>query len=307
MSGRGGAGERSMVAPATPTSYYGRPIIKEPVWKWPIPAYFFTGGLAAGSALLAAGGRVLGDQRLTTQSELVGTAAILASTGFLIDDLGRPERFANMLRVARPSSPMSVGSWILAGFGPAIGTAAAAGVLGVFPRLRAIAGWSSAILAPAVATYTAVLLADTAVPAWHESRRELPFVFAGGAAASAGGLSLLLHPGDRTGAARRLALLGAAAELANTRIMETRLGDLAQPYREGRAGRLRRISTAATVAGAAMTAAGRRRRRLAMAGGALVMTGAAVERFAIFEAGRQSARDPRYTVEPQRQRVDERH
>lgn len=297
-------GERPMVGDVTPTSYYGRPIIKEPVWEWPIPAYFFTGGLAAGSAILATGARVVGDDRLSKQSEVVGTLAILASTGFLIEDLGRPERFANMLRVAKPTSPMNMGSWLLAGFGPAIGAAAATSVLGVFPRIGALARWSSALLAPAVATYTAVLISDTAVPAWHDAHRELPFVFAGGAAASAGGLALALDPGDRTGAARRLALLGAAAEVANTRAMEARLGELARPYREGLAGRLRKLATGATLAGAALTALGRRRRTLAFAGGALVFAGAAVERFAIFEAGRQSARDPRFTVGPQRERLD---
>ena len=42
------------------------------------------------------------------------------------------------------------------------------------------------LLGPAVATYAAVLVSDTAVPVWHEARREPPFVFASGATACAG-------------------------------------------------------------------------------------------------------------------------
>jgi hypothetical protein len=44
-----------MVPRAEFRSYYGRPVLKAPVWEWKVPAYLFTGGLAAGSAVLAAG------------------------------------------------------------------------------------------------------------------------------------------------------------------------------------------------------------------------------------------------------------
>jgi len=37
-----------------------------------------------------------------------------------------------------------------------------------------------------------------------------------------------------------------------------------------------------------------------------LLTGFAMTRFSIFEAGLESARDPRYTVVPQRQRLRER-
>ena len=90
------------------------------------------------------------------------------------------------------------------------------------------------MLGPALSTYTAALLADTAVPVWHEARRELPFVFAAGAAMSAGSAVALAGGGAP---ARRLALVGAAGELAATTAMERRLGELGEPYREGTAGR----------------------------------------------------------------------
>jgi hypothetical protein len=154
-----------------------------------------------------------------------------------------------------------------------------------------------------VASYTAVLVADTAVPAWHDAFRELPFVFVSSAAASAGGAGALLTPVAGAGPARRLALAGAAGELVAMEVMQRRLGDLAEPYRSGRAGRLARGARACTAAGAALLAARGRRRAPAAAGGALLLAGAALERWAVFRAGVASAEDPRYTVGPQRARV----
>ena len=120
-------------------------------------------------------------------------AALGVSAGLLVADLGRPARFYNMLRVMKPTSPMSVGSWVLSAFGVGTGTAVGSDVLGVLPGVGALGDAAAAALAPAVATYTAVLVSDTSVPAWHEGRDELPFVFAGGAAASAAGLAVALR------------------------------------------------------------------------------------------------------------------
>jgi DMSO reductase anchor subunit len=293
-----------MVPDATPMSYYGRPILEEPAWKWPIPAYFFTGGLAAGSSLLAAGARLTGNEPLARRASVSAAAAIAVSSGLLIDDLGKPTRFANMLRVVKPTSPMSVGSWILAAYGPAAGTAALSELTGLLPGIGRLAELSAAALAPAVASYTAVLIADTAVPAWHEARHVLPLVFVSGAAASAGGLAAVLLPPEVAGSARRMAVLGALGELVNTQIIEQTVGEAAEPYHTGKAGRLGRIARVCTAAGAAAIATlGRKRRSAAVAGGLLLFVGAATERFAVFEAGRQSARDPKYTVDPQRARL----
>ena len=131
----------------------------------------------------------------------------------LAADLGRPERFHHMLRVAKPSSPMSVGTWILVAYGPGNGLAAAAELWpasrratlpGRLLRLAArLAGLSAAAAAPGVASYTAALLSQTAVPARHEARRELPFVFTGSAAASGGALGMLLAPVAEAGPGRR--------------------------------------------------------------------------------------------------------
>ncbi len=294
-----------MVPRARPSSYYGRPILKRPVWRWPVPVYFFTGGLAGASSVVGLAARLRGDARLARRVEVTALGAIAASAGLLVDDLGRPGRFANMLRVFRPSSPMNMGSWLLAGYGPAAGAAAVCDVAGILPSVRAAGEVAAATLGPAVASYTAVLVADTAVPVWHEARRELPFVFAAGAAASAGAATLLHTPPAAAAGARRLVLLAAAADVVATRAMERRLGPLGAPYREGPAAKRARLARGTMVIGAALAGtAGRRRRGAAAMGGSLVLAGCVLQRFAVFAAGVQSADDPRFVVEPQRARLE---
>ena len=317
--GRRGGGEPVNVPPAEFTSYYGRPVLKPPVWKWDIAAYLFTGGLAAGSSLLAAGGQLTGRPALRRAGRVTSLAAVTASAYFLVNDLGRPSRFHHMLRVAKLTSPMSVGTWILTAFGPAAGLAAVAeaapllperGPLGLGRRLLPPAGHAAglvaAVTAPALATYTGVLLADTAVPSWHEAYPELPVIFAGSALASGAGVGLLAAPTAQAGPARRFAVAGAALELWGAHRVEHRLGLLSEPYRTGAAGRLLRTGRALTAAGLAGALLGRRNRALSALSGGALLAAAVCTRFGIFHGGVASAKDPRYTVVPQRERVDRR-
>jgi formate-dependent nitrite reductase membrane component NrfD len=295
-------GERALVPDVEVRTYYDRSVLKPPTWKHWIADYFFLGGLSAGSSLLAFGATLTGRRVLARRARMAAVTAIAAGSGALVADLGRPERFANMLRVAKVTSPMSVGSWLLSAYGPAAGIAAGTDILGVFPRLGLAAEGLAAALAPAISTYTAVLVADTSVPAWHEARGELPFLFAASASASAGGLGLVLAPVRENGPARRIAIAGAIGELLASTVMERRLGALAQPYREGRAGMLSKGARACTLAGAGAGLV-RRRRSGAVASGALLLAGSLLERFAVLEAGRQSAADPKYVVKQQRERL----
>jgi hypothetical protein len=199
---------------------------------------------------------------------------------------------------------MSVGSWILSVSGTATGIAAVNSATGLFPRLASVAKPVAAIAGMPLSTYTGALIANTAVPVWHEARASLPALFAGGAAASAGAAATILTPVDHAAPARRLAILGAAAELVTTNVMEQRLGKLAEPYHEGRPGTLTHAATVLTAAGGlAIGGWGHRRRSAAVLGGAALLAGAVAERFAVFRAGFASARDPKYTVGPQRERV----
>jgi Polysulphide reductase, NrfD len=281
-----------------PRSYYGQPVLNDPTWTWEIPTYFFFGGMAGASGTFAAIAELRGNRVLARRAWLVSLAGLAASPPLLISDLGRPERFANMLRVFKPTSPMSVGSWILTAAGGAFTAGAARSLLGWFPRLGRAGAAASAAVGPALATYTAVLVSDTAVPIWHEARAHLPFVFAAGAASSAAGAALLITPSAHAAPARRLAVGAAVAEVVATQRMESDLGFLGEPYREGVAGRFSRAAKALTAAGA--LAVLNRRPRL---GGLALMGGAMCERWAVYKAGFASVRDPRYVVEPQRARV----
>jgi Polysulphide reductase, NrfD len=285
-------------------SYYGRPIIKAPIWEVAVPWYFFLGGLAGASAALGLGARVVGNERLARNATFAGAAAIGVSPILLTADLGRPERFYNMFRLIKVTSPLSVGTWILSGCGTALGIAAGCEALGILPRVKLAAQTVAGLLGLPLTTYTAALVANTAVPVWHEARRELPFVFAGSAAASAGAAVAITTQPGQAAAARRLAVVGALLELAATKAMETRLGELVgEPYRQGAAGRFTTLAKGCSGAGATIVALAGRRRTASAVGSALLLAGSLFERLAVYRAGSQSAADPKYTVVPQRERA----
>lgn len=310
--------ERSMVPEPEFRSYYGRQIIKTPTWKTPdVPLYLFLGGLSGGSALLAEGAALSGNHRLERLMRGVAAGGAGVGSVFLVHDLGRPERFLNMLRVFKPTSPMSVGTWILTAYGPGAGVAGAAEIakllpydFGVWGRLLDFvarpAGLAAAGLAPAVASYTAVLLTDTATPAWHDAHRELPFVFVGSAAAASGGFGMLMSPVSEAGPARRLAIVGAITELVVEHQMERSMGLSAEALHHGTPGRLIKASKALTAVGALGAALVGGNRVGAAVSGLALMAGSACTRFGVFEAGIESAHDPKYTVVPQRERADRR-
>jgi formate-dependent nitrite reductase membrane component NrfD len=292
---------------AEPRSYYGQPVIKEPTWTPEIPFYLFTGGLAGASAGLAFLAEQAGNEELARRAWLAALAGVTVSPALLISDLGVPSRFLNMLRMFKVRSPMSVGSWILSASGLTTAVATTEAMTGLLRGPARVAKPAAAALGLPLATYTGALLAQTAVPVWHEARRHLPFAFAASAAATAGAAALTVTPVEHAAPARRLTTAGAVAQIASMVVMEQSLADMGNPYSEGPAGALKRASIVLTAAGAATVAArGARSRAAAAAGGAAVLAGALCDRFSIFRAGFQSARDPAATVGPQRARADER-
>lgn len=304
-----------MVPPATFRSYYGRPIVKAAPWQSDIPAYLFLGGLAAGSSLLAAGADLSNLPELRRVARIGAFFGAAAGSAALIHDLGRPARFVNMMRTAKPTSPMSVGTWILTTFAPMASLAGAAEVAALLPFRIPIAGRMldagarpaglvAAAVAPGLAAYTGVLLADTATPAWHAARRELPLIFAGSAAAAAGGLGMVGARVSDATPARRMAVGGAVLALTMELKMEGSMGLSAETLHSGKPAQLFNASRALSVLGALGTIAlGGRNRVAAAVSGAALLAGSVCTRFAIFEAGQASARDPRYTVIPQRERI----
>jgi formate-dependent nitrite reductase membrane component NrfD len=285
-------------------SYHGQQVLKEPVWTWEIPTYFYVGGLAGASAGLGLLSGLRGNDVLAKRAWAAGLAGLTVSPALLTADLGRPLRFLNMLRMFKVTSPMSVGSWILTACGGTTALAAANAWLGLFPRLGRAAKPAAAVLGLPLATYTGALVANTAVPAWHEARRELPFVFGSGAALSAGAIGVITTPVAQAAPARRLALIGAALEGPLMELMINRLGEHGQVYRGGPAGRLANVSRVAITSGGLLLGArGRSSRAAAAIGGGLLSIGALATRWSVFKAGFRSVADPRYVVGPQRARI----
>jgi DMSO reductase anchor subunit len=304
-SGRGAAGEQAMVPPAEFRSYYGMPVINKPVWESPdIPGYLFAGGLAGAGAVVAAAAQLSGRRSLARAMKVTDAAAIGLSLYFLVHDLGRRTRFINMLRTFKVTSPMSVGSWILAAYGPAAGAAALSEVTGILPPVGTAATLGAAALGPAVASYTAALISNTAVPAWHDGYREMPFVFVASAASAAAGVGMAAAPVEETGPMRRLGMVAGVLELALDKVMEKRMGMVGEAFKEHKPHRFQRMAEISTGAGVAVAALlGRRSRVARSVAGACLVAGSAFTRFGIFEAGMASAEDPKYTIVPQRQRL----
>ena len=304
---RRGGGEQPMVPPAEFTSYYGKPVINQPTWESPdIPGYLFLGGLAGAASLLGAGADLTRRPALGRATKTAAFAAGSLSLVALVHDLGRRTRFLNMMRTFKVTSPMSVGSWLLAGYVPAAGVAAGSALTGRLPRIGAVATAGSALLGPAVASYTAALISNTAVPAWHDGYPEMPFVFVGSGAMAAGGLGLMATSPGEAEPARYLALAGAAMETAAFERMEHRIGLSAEPYSEGRGGTYVKAGKALSALGSAAALLGWRSRTAGVVAGAALIAASAATRWGIYHAGMASAGDPKYTVVPQRQRRNER-
>lgn len=296
-----------MVPEAEFTSYYGKPVLKEPTWQaLDIAGYLFLGGLAGGSSLIAAGADLSHRPSLAAVSRVGAAGAIGVSLGALVHDLGRPARFVNMLRVFKVTSPMSVGSWLLAGYGPLAFATAGTQLTGRWRPLGRVTGLGAAALGSGVMTYTAALVADTANPAWHEAKDHLPVLFAASGTSAAAGLGLLAAPLGETAPARRAAVVGAAIEVGASRRMRRSIGLAGDAYETGRAGTLTKAAEALTAVGGVLAAVSRRSRWLSGVAGGCLLAGSATTRFAVFEAGVVAARDPKFVVIPQRERRDAR-
>jgi formate-dependent nitrite reductase membrane component NrfD len=202
--------------------YYGQGVVRPPVWTWEVPLYFFFGGLAGMSAVIASGAIVFHHVDVARVAMLVAAlAGAVLSPILLIMDLGRPRLFLNMLRVFKHRSAMSMGAWILSAFGACVVPGLLAlelnahqtfpGTLGQIVRIAAgIFIFGSAIFGTLLATYTGVLIGATAIPAWFLHRTLLPIHFGTAGLGSAAGLLELL--GHRIAALNFLGYYAAAVE-----------------------------------------------------------------------------------------------
>lgn len=291
----------------TSPTYYGTPLLKQPVWIWSIPTYFYVGGVAGVSATLGAAAQLVAPsttRSLVEKTRWIATSGGAVSAALLIHDLGRPSRFLNMLRVFRVTSPMSMGSWILTTFSTAVGAAAVLPFGPAFFRpLGEVAGVVAGVLGLGLSGYTGVLISQTAVPVWHEAYRTTPFLFlASGAAASASFLEFFSLNKNESAVVECFGTVGKVVELISTVAMErdaARIPRVGRPLKTGVSGALWQASKALTVAGIFVSLLPGKSRKKRIISGVFGTAASLCLRFAVFQAGKASARDPRATFEAQ--------
>ena len=292
--------------PALESSYHGNPVLKPPTWTWQVPLYFFVGGVAGVSTLIALVAHVVGNAGLERTELWVGFAGALLSAPLLIADLGRPARFLNMLRVFKLRSAMSVGAWTLAGFSSAVGLAVVGHELilagygnDFWLGLEWVAEISAALSGLILASYTSVLLGVTAIPVWSENRKLVPVVFLAGGLGSAGAVLELL--GFLVPVTQFIGIVASAVETLVAIIIELRGRYVDRPLREGANGWLTR-------AGAALAGPTSLLLRIFLGHSSAArylaavcfIIGALISRYAWIGAGRVSSRDPQALFRIQR-------
>jgi hypothetical protein len=269
------------------------------VWTWEVPAYFFVGGAAGAAAVVGAVARAAGaDPALVRDARWLAAVGGVASPALLVSDLGRPERFLNMLRVFKLQSPMSVGAWTLVAFSNAAGASAFANALVRTNRarlpVRIVADAAEVLSASTglvLSTYTGVLIGATAIPVWSRNVALLPIHFgASGLGAAVSILELMGH-GDR--ALNALGIGAAAVETVIGIALETNDDPALDPIKYGSSGNVTRLGGVLSgplplalrvMGGRSMTA-----RRIAALS---TVAGSLLTRIGWLAAGRESAQQP---------------
>jgi hypothetical protein len=225
--------------------YYNQPLLKPPVWTWEVPAYFFVGGVAGVGAVIAAVGALAGaDASIVRDARWMAVVGALISPALLISDLGRPDRFLNMLRVFKTKSPMSVGAWTLAVFTPAVLAALIWDPMSADASVAArLAGHAGSLVAAAtglvLATYTGVLIGVTVIPVWAAHARHLPFHFGASSLGAAVGVLELL--GHRTPAMNALGIVAAVGLTLMRAHVEVDRRPASAPLKSGSSGGMTRL------------------------------------------------------------------
>ena len=294
---------------APDSGYYGLPLLKEPQWRWQIPAYFFVGGAAGSAAVLGAVANWAGaDLKIVRDARLIAASGAIVSSALLIADLGKPEKFLNMLRVFKWRSPMSVGAWVLAAFGASSGMAALAQIVrnrtdGHFLRaIETVSGASSALFGFPFSNYTGVLIGATVIPVWNHFSRELPVHFGMSGLNSAVAL-LELSGNDRSTQLNCLGIGAAAAETYVGIRAESTRSRVAAPLKQGASGAL--VRAGAILSGpvplalrlSARLSNPSRSRRIRRWAAWSSIAGSLLTRYGWLQAGRASARDWRLPLE----------
>ena len=209
-------------------TYYGRSQLKAaPFNNWVVGGYIFLAGLSGGAAIVStAAEAVRGDRAYGVGRRGRYTATLAPTVGalLLIWDLHTPQRFYNMWRIFKTTSPMSLGTWILTAFIPSsmlgAGLQFGADVWPRWPWLKPaakVAGAPSTVTGAGLSVYTASLLAATSTPYWAAEPRALAVRF-GASSIVSGTAALVLGERDEANRDALNLILGGAlvTELAAT-------------------------------------------------------------------------------------------
>ena len=290
-------------------TYYGRSQLKAaPFNNWVVGGYIFLGGLSGAAALLSAiAERARGREAepTTRRGRFLSMLAPTLGAGLLVYDLHTPQRFYNMLRLAKPTSPMSIGTWILMSFSAfsTLGTMAAEASrwLPRFSWLRRTARATqvpAAVAGVGMTTYTAALLSATSTPLWAAAPQSMAVRF-GSSSLAAGAAALAMgHTGRMGRTLDKVALLALAADLAATCVSHNtyrRTG--VAPALEGDWGRVEKLGVTGmgTLLPMGLYAASLARGRspaLSTLAGIATLAGSAMLRVSIMAAGDESANRP---------------
>jgi formate-dependent nitrite reductase membrane component NrfD len=285
------AGRERAVGETPPLDGVGHAMMKPPVWTWEVPLYFWTGGIASGSAFVAFACDVAGDHRAAALARKVALAALIPSPPLLVLDLGRPMRFINMLRIVKTRSPMSMGAWALTVFGNLAAAAVGLDLLGRRRAARAV-GAANVLVAGYLGSYTGVLLASTAVPVWSRSRLFLGPIFVSTATATgAAACRLAITAAGDCDESTRVALsrvqaAAMGAELLLSIVNERRIGDFGGPLRSSKT-----IKAAKWTVRAGLALQATRRPALAHVASVAYLAAGLMFRYGWVRAGRASAGD----------------
>jgi hypothetical protein len=289
-------------------TYYDRPMLQEPVWEWAIPLYYYIGGLTGASLVLSAAAQLkqaAALDLLIQRGHRIGFIGSLVSGGLLIYDLGKPSRFLNMLRVFRPTSPMNMGAWILSGTG-----ASATGALllrqrgGLLGNAGGFLGLIAGVFGIGLSTYTGVLVANSAIPIWQESRKALPVLFGSSALASLGcTFDIFCERPEARRITNLIGNVGRAAELMAGMAMErhaSAVPRVGRPFKRGISALMWRGAAFLTFASLVVSTLPNRSRKSRIAAGLLGTAGSLLLRVTVEHLGAVSARDARASFHQQR-------
>jgi hypothetical protein len=159
------------------SGYANMPVTKAPGWYGTIASDALLNGMAMGLFLAAAACELAEPAIFAPVAKVaypVSLVLLLLDLGMLVSDLGDPLRFHHMLRVFKPGSPMSVGTWCLTIFSLPLTAAAALSVLAEFgfdfEQARIVAVIVGLLPGFGAAAYKGVLLSTNAQPGWKDAR-----------------------------------------------------------------------------------------------------------------------------------------